>query len=83
MPAPSSEMVTVSGVSPVSEGGSVRPGGGSGNRNSHPRGVGAAAVLQGLGEDVSEGCGVDAGDPPHGGFVDAGADRPGHGRTSM
>ena len=61
----------------------VGPGDGSGNRNAHPRGAGAAAVLQGLGEDVGEGSGVDAGDPLHGGFVDAGADRPGHGRTSM
>ena len=61
----------------------VQPGCGSGNRNAHPRGVGAAAVLEGFGEDVGEGCGIDAGDPFDGALVNAGADRAVHGRTSM
>ena len=61
----------------------VRPCGGSGNRNAHPRGAGAAAVLEGFGEDVGKRGGIDARDPLHGGFVNAGADRAVHGRTSM
>ena len=57
--------------------------GGGGNGNADARGTGAAAVLQGLDENLGQGGGVDAGDPFDGALVDAGADRAVHGRTSM
>ena len=60
------------------------------DRNTHPRGAGAAGVLEKLCEDLREGGGIGAGDAPDGALVDAGTDRAGremdgtgHGRGSM
>ena len=54
-----------------------------GDRNTHARGAGAAAVLERFEEDVGESGCVNPGDAPDGAVVDAGADGLVHGWTSM